>query len=276
MKARFYSSISSLLLGLFLLTGCMVSNKQVAYLQKDQDYKHTAPKDQVVRTYALQAPAEYHLQKGDQLHIKVNSLTPAQYDIFAQAQSLGNTTPQTPQMLGGPQGSLLAYEVDPTGHITLPLAGEVLADGKSLKELEGQLQQQLSAYLKDPVVSVRLSNYRFTVLGEIRREGLYSTFNDRLSVLEAIGMAGGFDDLANREQVKIIRQGHNGEEATVQYINLLDENFVGSPYFFVQPNDVLVVGPVKQRPARKYLAQDISIISSVVALLVSVITLSTR
>lgn len=265
---------SSLLL--LCLTGCMVPNKKIAYLQKDQDYRQMVETNRVLRTYDMQAAPEYHLQKGDQLNIKVSSLTPAQYDVFAQsAQSLAQAN-MVPQVLGGERGTVISYEVGPLGQVEMPLLGKVPADGLTLSELEKSVQSRLSEYLKDPVVAVRLVNYRFTILGEVRQEGLQSTFNDRLTILEAIGMAGGFDDLANREQVKVIRRTHNGAKATVHYVNLLDENLIASPYFFVQPNDVVVVPPIKQRPMRRYLAQDISIISTVAALIVSVVTLTTR
>lgn len=254
----------------------MVPNKKIAYLQKDQDYRQMVETNRVLRTYDMQAAPEYHLQKGDQLNIKVSSLTPAQYDVFAQsAQSLAQAN-MVPQVLGGERGTVISYEVGPLGQVEMPLLGKVPADGLTLSELEKSVQSRLSEYLKDPVVAVRLVNYRFTILGEVRQEGLQSTFNDRLTILEAIGMAGGFDDLANREQVKVIRRTHNGAKATVHYVNLLDENLIASPYFFVQPNDVVVVPPIKQRPMRRYLAQDISIISTVAALIVSVVTLTTR
>ena len=90
-------------------------------------------------------------------------------------------------------------------------------------------------------------------------------------MLEAIGLAGGFTDLADKSNVKIIRQGKG--KAEVYYLNLLDENFINSPYYYMNQNDVIVVPPLKQRPYQVYFGKNLALVISSVSLLLIVITL---
>ncbi|MEH0155806.1 polysaccharide biosynthesis/export family protein [Limibacter armeniacum] len=244
-------------------------------MRTKNEFKEEYAKDSVLRKYELKKTAEYLVRVDDQLHIRVASLTPSQYNAFDITNPSGlEGRVQNTQVIGGANGTIYGYEVNELGEIQMPLIGSLKAEGKTLKEVENEVQVALSKYVKDPVVYVRLLNFRFSILGEVPREGMYSTFNKRITAMEAIGQAGGFGELANRENVKLIR--NNNGIAEVVYLDFLDEQFVASPYYYIQPNDVLVVQPLKQRPVITYVYKNVGLIASITSLVISVATLLSR
>jgi polysaccharide export outer membrane protein len=250
-----------------LLLGSCVGNKRIVYLQ-DDDLKKDVPKEEVVREYDLQFE-NYRIQPQDILSVQFKSLTEEEFDVFKDFGMGGG-------MAGGGGGggmlALLGELVDPQGMISFPLVGKIEVQGKTVFEIQDTLQSIAAQYIEDPVVKVRLLNYRFTVLGEVNGESVVTTQNTRTTFMEAIGMAGGLAELADRSKVKVIRQ--KGNQAEVFYIDLLDEDFINSEKFFVYQNDIIIVPPLKQRPIRKYYGQNLGLLLSSVSAVVFIISLS--
>jgi polysaccharide export outer membrane protein len=252
----------------FILTiASCVPNRKYVYLQKDDLKKKNLPTDSVVRKYIVEA-FEYRIQPNDIISVRFESLTPKDFDFL--------NAPEGGQFSGGggvqANALLLGELVDEEGNIFYPVVGKVKVAGLTVFQVQEKLQVTAAQYLESPVVRVRLLNYRITVLGEVNREGGLLLNNNRVSMLEAVGLSGGFTDLAAKANVKLIRQ--KGTEVEVAYLNLLDENFINSPYYYVYQNDVIIVPPLGQRPFRKYFGQNLSLVVSTISLLILAINLS--
>lgn len=247
-----------------LITSC-VTNKKYVLLQKDDVNVKDLPKDSMVRSYALQN-YEYRIQPEDNISVKFESLTPEEYDIFNRSFDQ-----QQNQNLNQGNAILMGELVDPQGEITYPVIGKVKVAGLTVYEAQTKLQQIADQYLESPVVKVRLINFRFTILGEAKKEGTVVLANNRVNYIEAIGLAGGLTDLADKKNVKLIRQIDGKTE--VRYLNLLDENFITSPEYFVHQNDILIVPALKQRPYQIYFGKNLALLISSLSLLLLTISL---
>ena len=246
------------------LSSC-VTNKKYTLLQRDDVNAKDLPKDSVVRTYDLDNYA-YRIQPEDNISVRFESLTPEEYDIFNRGLDQ-----QQNQNLSQGNAILIGELVDPQGEITYPVIGNVKVAGLTVFEVQTKLQQVADQYLESPVVKVRLINFRFTILGEAKKEGTITLSNNRVNYIEAIGLAGGLTDLADKKNLKLIRQV-NGK-AEVRYLNLLDEAFINSPEYFVHQNDILIVPALKQRPYQTYFGKNLALLISSLSLLLLTINL---
>jgi polysaccharide biosynthesis/export protein len=239
---------------ILLMFASCISNKKVALLQNRDLNKRNIPKDTVVRTYALDS-FTYKIQPNDLISVRFESLTEKEYDFLS-----ANNAAQSSMGLQPGNALLIGELVDESGEIPVPVVGKVKVAGLTIFQIQDKLQKIANEYLESPVVKVRLLNYRITILGEVNK-----------SMLEALGVAGGLGELADRENIKLIRQKGNTTE--VLYVNLLDENFMKSPYYYVYQNDVLIVPPLRQRPFRKYFGQNLSLAASTISAIVSTLSI---
>ena len=257
--------ILAMLMLAVVFTSC-VPNRKYVYLQKnDVNPKSKIRKDTVVRQYDL-TDFNYRVQPEDILSVRIESLTDKQYDFLAKETLTSQGINQQANPL------LIGELVDKEGKIPFHVIGKVKVSGMTVYEVQDTLQRIADQYLESPIVKVRLINFRCTILGEVVREGTITLVNNRVNMLEAIGHAGGLTDLADKENIKVIRQRNGKTE--VQYINLLDERFVESPYYFINQNDILIVPALRQRPFRKYAGQNLALIVSTVSLILVTINLT--
>jgi polysaccharide export outer membrane protein len=247
-----------LLICCLLVLGSCVQNRKYLYLQKNDLHRDGPVQDSVaVREYDL-TQFEYKIQSMDNLSIRFESLSPEEFDF------LSKQTGQT--MMANPATAFLYGElVDDDGFITYPVIGKVHVAGLTIFEAQDKLHQLALGFLESPKVQVRLYNFRVTVLGEVLHEGVVPVNNNRVTLIEVIGSVGGLGELADRANIKVIRQ-HAGH-AKVYYIDLLDEKFMTSPLYYVHQGDIIVVPPLKQRAFRKYFGPNLALIVSSMTLL---------
>ncbi len=177
------------------------------------------------------------IQPDDPLYIHVQTIEPdAAVPYNLESAPLENT---------GSNDAQVNFLVDRDGNIEMPGIGTVKLSGLTVIEARDTLRNRLRPFIKDPVVVVRLGQFRFTVLGEVRAPGTFNLGEERVSLLEAIGMAGDMTNYANRAKVLVIR-----EEAGLRsygFLNLQSTDVFKSPYFYLRPNDVVYIEPIKDK-----------------------------
>ena len=139
------------------------------------------------------------------------------------------------------------FLVDPAGNIYLPEIGAVKVVGLSTFSARDTITARLKKFLRDPIVNVRLQNFKFTVLGEVQRPGAFTIPNERINILEAIGTAGDIGVYGNRSNVLIIRE-EDGKRSFGR-IDLHQRDIFQSPYFYLRQNDLIYIEPIKNKTA---------------------------
>lgn len=202
---------------------------------------------------------EYRLKSEDILQIKVFTTTVAEFNWFAQAQS---------QLEGGGDPLLSGFIIDEQGNIELPVIGNVKINGLTINEAQRKISDLLQqGGLESPKVVIRILSFQYTVLGEVRRPGIFNNYTGKINILEALANAGDFTDFSDRKNIKIVRYENN--IARVLYVNVLDRDILSNPYFYIQPNDQIIVDPLKAvnaRAGQQNVAIGLGIIASVASI----------
>lgn len=179
------------------------------------------------------------IQKNDILAITVSSLNPEASAIF----NMGTTSSLQSNTAANvnPTNTANGFIVDQDGMIQLPLVGSVKVSGLTITEARKLVQSKLVDYLKEPVVGLRLINFKVSVLGDVARPGVFPVNSERVTVSEALGMAGDLSITAVRNNVLLVRE-QNGNRQYIR-LNMQSKDLFNSPYYYLQNNDVLYVQP---------------------------------
>jgi polysaccharide biosynthesis/export protein len=222
-----------LTLALLLAVSC-TSTKNLTYLQN-------LPETSEVQ-YFLYDMSDYKVQYRDVLYIDVKTLSPEGKieDVLQGSNSLN----QNYMQLESGQ-YLMGYGIDKNGKILLPVVGEISVGEKTIPEIREIVQQKIDSVFNHAYVDVKLLSFKYTVLGEARAPGVYFNYNNYLTVLEAIGRAGGVGDYGRRDRVLVVRATKDGTQT--YRINLQDKNILSSKAYFLMPNDVVIIEPLKQK-----------------------------
>lgn len=174
----------------------------------------------------------------DMLYVRVTSIDNPEYNFFNEENKI-NTSITDASL------AVTSYTVDENGYILLPVIGKVKVSDYTLQEAAKVLQEHLKAVLSSPIVSIRFVNNSITVLGEVNNPGTYSYTSEQLNIFKAIGMAGDISEYGNRNEVILIRE--NGSEIQKRRIDLTKDQVFKSEYYYLRPNDVIYVSPLKIR-----------------------------
>lgn len=248
-----------LVLSILLLTSCM-STKNVTYFQN---------KDQIDLTLSKQL-YDAKIMPKDILQIQVFSMTPEASEPFNLLKGASTSTTTS----GTSQNSVYNYLVDNDGTVVMPIIGTVQVGGLGMREAEQLIKSKIQPYLSESenvVVHVRMMNYKYAVLGGVNAPGLYSTQNEKVSILEAIAQAGDLTTFAYRDRIFLIRENAEGQKEYHQ-LNINDANIVSSPYFYLQQNDVIYVEPRKIEARNAFISSNTSIWFSLASSLMSIAT----
>lgn len=192
------------------------------------------------------------IQEGDVLSIQVSSLNPESNVLFNSGalqqfdsrvvlgSNISNSSLNASNRLASE-----GYEVDANGNISFPVIGKMKLAGLTKEQAQTYLVDQISEYVKNPIVNVRFLNFRITVIGEVQRPATFNVASDKINVLEALGLAGDMTLFGMRDRVLLIREV--GDKRSMIRINLQDVKIFDSPYFYLKQNDVLYVEPNKIR-----------------------------
>lgn len=248
---KFYK-ISLIILIIPMFFSC-VRHKNLVYMQNEKIYQ----KDYILKKNI------YIIKDGDNLDIKFSSTDPATSAILNKETGINNTNMQNATSL-----YISSYSVDNSGNIQVPLIGEIYAKGLTIQQLNDTLVKRLEDILNIKSVTVRISNFRVSVLGEVKNPSTFYIYNDEINILQALSYAGDLSDMGNRGSIKIIRNDNTNQKAKVIIIDLTDANFISSEAYYLLPNDVIYVDPIKPKASRINLPVYQIIVSSVTAILV--------
>lgn len=217
---------------LFFVTSCKTKEKpsEINYMQNvEQIAIETAANSQIST-----------IQKGDQLVVFVSSkdmevVRPFNQNYYNNLAPTSVSSPNTEKV----------YLVDSNGNIDFPVLGRLNTEGKTLEQFKSELTNLVSKYVKQPTVTIRLANFKVTILGEVNRPGQYSIPDAQTTLLNAIGLAGDLTLYGKRDDILMVRN-ENGQ-MTKARIDLMDSNFINSPYFSLKQGDVIYVSSNKTK-----------------------------
>ena len=206
-----------------LVLGCFAFCKTT---KPPSQYFQTITKDTTL-TGLLPNDFESKIKLGDQLDIKVTSLSIVEDEQFNKAAAAGGS----PSMTG--------FTVNPDGKVLLHRLGRVSVVGLTRRELAAKLENDLLLYMKEPIVNVQYLNHKITIIGEVGGPQVLTMPEEQLSLLDVLIKSGDIKEKGLRNKVMIIRD--NGSEKKVKHVNLEDQSIFSSPWYYVQPNDIIYV-----------------------------------
>jgi polysaccharide export outer membrane protein len=197
-------------------------------------------------TLDVPSPAPLVVRVGDVLNVQVSSLNQAASELFNPYTTAAATADRTMVQYTGTNPLPIAsgYVVDAEGNIEMPLIGKVAVRGLTATDIADVVRDRLKRYLKEPTVSVRNQSYRISVLGEVNRPSLFSVPGE-ITLPEALGLAGDITIFGRRDNVLLIRNV-NGKRI-FHHIDLTRRDLFLSPYYYLQPDDVVYVEPTRSR-----------------------------
>lgn len=239
---------------ILMMVGCG-SSKEVAYWQNIDSISLAASKGLY----------DAKIMPKDELTILVQTTDPLTSEPF-NLRSTGQTSSKN---------QITGYLVDNDGMINFPIVGKIHVAGLTKTECEDLIKSKIQPYLartENPLVSVRTSSYRITVIGEVNRPGVIPVSTEKISLIEALAEAGDMTIYGKRDNVLLVREDKSGEKHKVR-LNMNDANIINSPYYYLQQNDIVYVEPHKVKARNTFFGSNTSIFYSVIGITTSLVSL---
>ena len=209
-----------------------------------------------------------NIQPGDILDIQIKALNPESVLIFQRQATLGLQQQQVQNR------AIDGYLVGEDGSINLPIVGAIDTTNQSTQALAQIIQEALKPYINNPTVNIRLLNFRISVLGEVNKPGTFNILEERLSLPQALGLAGDLTINGDRNHLLLIR--NEAGKKTNQVIDLTKTDFLQSPFYFLKQNDIIYVRPNNARVKSSGLVGNAGTLVSILSLAVSLFIVITR
>ena len=206
-------------------------------------------------------PSTYYIKPNDNLYINISSLNNDVNSLFTLS---GDPRTRPFESLSGQY--IYGYLVDEAGEVEIPIMGKIKLGGLSLKQAKEKIQSVADEYLNNATVQVKYLSFKVTVMGEVNKPGVYYNYHSRLTIFEAISMAGGISQFASLDKTTVVREYNSGTQPFK--VDLTSKKVLDSEVFFLQPNDVIYIQPQRLKNTRQNTGMFTLFLSTVSTLLV--------
>ena len=216
---------------------------------------------------------EPRILPDDILSINIQTVDPTATQVLTQGNVQNSAIGATSAGSTGGQ-TIAGYLVDNLGNIEMPVLGKIKVSGLTTEQARSLIREHASQFYKNPTVNLRFANFKITILGEVTKPGTYVVANEKVNILDALGLAGDLTIYGKRENVVLVRQQENGSRELIK-IDLTKTEVLNSPYYFLKQNDYIYVEPSKSKIVASDAIQsrNISIITAIAASLVSLLAI---
>lgn len=248
------------IIGVLVFSSC-VPMKKMLLLKDAQMAEETKSVE-----YKNERSLDYKIQPGDNLYIRAISI------IDEKSSSVLNGEMGRSNYMNNDASIYLnSFTVSKEGYIDYPLTGKVEVKNLTVDQAKEKLQTELSKYVKETALMVKLSNFDLTIIGEVMKPGKYKVYQSEISILEALAMAGNVTNFAKNDAVKIVRRTDYGSEIVT--VNVGEADILSSPYYYLKPNDIIYVEPLSFKQWG-FTSFPYSTVISVISLALTMITIA--
>ncbi len=244
---RFGLILSFLTISFLILSSC-ATKKEVVYFQNTGNFETLVDKNSFTPKFKVDDLVSIHVST-------LNSEASVPFNLF-RGKTTGVSTPEQ-----------VDYLIDKDGEIDFPVIGKIKISGLSKEELRTLLREKLSDYLKNPIINIRLKNFTVTILGQVNRPGTYPVSGERITLLEALGLAGDLTVKGVRSNVMVIRD-YDGTKV-YNRVDLTKKEVMSSPVYYLTQNDVVYVEPNKSAITSSSLDNRATIAVSIASVLIT-------
>jgi polysaccharide export outer membrane protein len=217
----------------FTITSC-ISNKKFVYLQDKGNVKMDSTGSMPVVDFV------YKLQRGDILYVSLTIDNPEMNKVFVPGMANGPSPAQS-AFISGTAMYYVGFTIDVDGNIEFPQLGKINVLGMDLIKAKEAIDMKIRKYFTNFYLQVKLTEFKFTILGYVNRPGQYFYQQNKVSIIEAISQAGDLNNIAKRYEIQLYRQYPDG--IRIHKIDLTDRSIINSPYWYIQPNDIVYIVP---------------------------------